>query len=330
MTTVLAAFLFAVLPGQAEADSPKIKTLVAAERAAGTDYMAIVRSDVHAARELKAMMDADELKTGNDFLAASGLVMNLPSYEGRLLSHEWAMTALLLGAADAGKRVKLTWDRLQYDGGHHTRFGSMKGMADKQGNRPVLDPDPNGPPPIVGQILEGTAPAPGPDNAELKSLMESDQKDREDLKTPEDWARMTANDGPRRTRVLALLNEGKATSGADLYNAALVLQHGEGYGDYMLAHELTLAAIARGYKEAAWLVSRTYDRMLQHGGHAQRFGTQKTGGAGGSTFYVMEADLPGPSDTMRKLFRSSSRAETRQGLDEWLKSVDAPKAAKSP
>ncbi|RYG27118.1 hypothetical protein EON82_00510 [bacterium] len=324
MSTVFFAFLFAVLPGQAAPDSPKIKALVAAEKAAGNDYMAIVRSDVRAARELKAMMDVDELKAGPDFLAASGLVMNLPGYEGRLLSHEWAMTALFLGVPEAGKRVMLTWDRLQFDGGRYTRFGQIKGMPDKQGVRPVLNPDPSGPPPIVGQILEGTAPAAGANNAELKSLMESDQKDRENVKTPEDWDRMSANDVPRRARVLALLNDGKATSGADLYNAALVLQHGNGYRDYMLAHELTLAAIAREYKEAAWLVSRTYDRMLQNGGHAQRYGTQKTGGRDGNTFFVMDADLPGPSDTMRKLFRAASRAETKKGLEEWLKSVDAP------
>lgn len=324
--TTLAAFTI-VASAQAagtpvlEADNPKLRALAEANEAARADYMTLLRTEVKALREVKAMMDRDELKSANDFYAASGLIFNVPSYEGRLLVHEFTMTALFLGSKEASKRVQLSWDRLQYDAGHPTRFGSMS-RPDAAGNRAVLYPDPQGPPPIIGQILNGTAPAPGEENAELKALMESDQKDRQNVKTPEDWERMSKNDPPRRARVMEILKEGTATTGADLYNAALVLQHGEGYRDFMLAHELCLGAIARGYKDAAWLVSRTYDRMLDNGGRAQRFATQQSGGRDGKTFYIMEADLPGPSDTMRKHFNAPSRAKTKEGYDLWLKSVD--------
>lgn len=321
MTSLLLSALLTIQTSVA-VDNPKLAPLVAAEKAADSDYLTRVRTGVRAMRALQAMMDADELRTANDFYAAGGIVFNVPGYEGRMLVHEFTMTALLLGSKEAGARAKLSWDRLQYDGGHPTRFGAMSGRPDKDGKRSVLYPDPQGPPPIIGQVLGGTAPAPEVDNAELKTLMETDQKDRQNLQTEADWDRMAANDGPRRARVLAILKEGKASSGADLYNAALVLQHGEGYRDFMLAHELCLGAIARGYTEAAWLVSRTYDRMLGSGGHAQRYATQQMGDRSGKAFFIMNADLPGPSDTMRRLLRSPSRAEAKKGYDEWLRSID--------
>ncbi len=313
--------LFALALALLAPQNPKLKALADAQKAAGGDYVALVRADVRNLRALKAMMDADELKTGADFLAASGLAMNAPGYETRLLSHEWAITALFLGEKGAGERIRLTWDILQRSAGHPTRLGALKGRPDAEGKRSLLNPDPDGPPPIVAAVLSGTAPAPEADNAELKALMEADQKDRQNLNTPEDWDRMEKADAPRRARVLALLREGKASSGPDLYNAALVLQHGEGYRDFMLAHELCLAALARGDKDAAWLVSRTYDRMLENGGRPQRYATQRTGGRDGKTFYIMSTDLPGPSDTMRTLLRATSRADAKKGLDEWLKSI---------
>ncbi|RYG41329.1 hypothetical protein EON79_20995 [bacterium] len=321
MTALLLSALLSVQT--ASADNPKLAPLVAAEKAAGNEYLGRMRTSVRAMRALRTMMDADELRTANDFHTASGLVFNVPAYEGRLLAHEFAMTALMLGKKESGPRVKLTWDRLQHNGGHPTRFGAMTGRPDKDGTRTILDPDPDGPPPIIAQVLGGTAPEPAAENAELKALMEADQADRQNLKTAADWDRMADNDVPRRARVLAILREGKASSGADLYDAALVLQHGTGYRDYMLAHELCLGAIARGYAEAAWLVSRTYDRMLENGGHAQRYATQSMGDAGGQSFFIVSTDLPGPSDTMRKAFKSPTRTEAKKGYDDWLRTIDA-------
>lgn len=320
MSVLLATILLAAQT-PLQADSLALRDLATADAAARGDYMKIVRTQSKALARIKAMLDRDEIKSPNDFLVAANLISNAPGYESRMLDHEFTMSALMLGSKEAGKRVRLSWDRLQYDGGHPTRLGAMFGRSDKDGKRPPLNPDPQGPPPIVAAVLGGTAPAPKADDPELKALMDADQKDRQNLKTAADWDRMSANDVPRRARVLAILGEGKASSGADLYNAALVLQHGEGYRDYMLAHELCLGAIARGYGDAAWLVSRTYDRMLESGGHAQRFATQKRGDASG-TFYIMSLDLPGPSDAMRGLFKSPTRAEAKKDHDEWLASLD--------
>ena len=301
-----ALLVFALL---AIADNPKVAALAeSAEKVGYRDYAALVRENVRAKRTLEGLMDADELTTANDFFTASGLVSNAPGYESRLLAHEWAMSALALGHPDAVKRVQRTWDYLQLDGGHPQRFGSIT-RRDAKGVSVPRETDPT---------LASLTPASGTDNAELKALMDADQADRKD---GADWDEVPARDAVRRARVLAILKEGKATTGPDEYNAALVLQHGDGYGDFELAHELCLGAIARGYKRAAWLVSRTYDRMLQNGGHAQRFGTQSQQAAGSDVAYVVEADYPGPSDTVRKLFNAPTRADTRKALDAWLKTI---------
>jgi hypothetical protein len=96
---------------------------------------------------------------------------------------------------------------------------------------------------------------------------------------------MKVNDPVRRQRVLRLISDNALVTGRDFHNAALVLQHGTGFEDFRLAHELSMAAVALGDSAAAWLVSRTYDRMLLTLGHRQRFATQ------------MREAGPSPTDT---------------------------------
>jgi hypothetical protein len=59
----------------------------------------------------------------------------------------------------------------------------------------------------------------------------------------------------------------------DFYYAAFISQHGNDPSDYLLAHTLAMAAMARGY-DAAWISAATLDRYLQKIGQAQVFGTQ--------------------------------------------------------
>ena len=78
--------------------------------------------------------------------------------------------------------------------------------------------------------------------------------------------------------------------------ASLVLQHGDVYASYALAHELSLCALLLGDKNSAWLLAATYDRMLGAAGHDQRFGTQYRGI---STVKLIEVDAFGINDTER-------------------------------
>ncbi len=311
MTPLLLSLVFGAFPGIANPiapppDNPKIKALVEAQEKVGyRDHLALVRENVRAERVLKTMMDADELRTANDFLVASGLIDNAPGYEAKLLEHEWAVSALVLGHPDAPKRARLTWDSLQLASGRPQRFGTFtRRNAEGQSAPRATDP-----------TLADMAPATGADDPELKALKDADQADRTGAEGMEE------RDAVRRARVLAILKAGRATTGADAYHAALVFQHGDGYGDFMLAHELCLSALARGYGEAAWLVSRTYDRMLEHGGRAQRFATQMRQNRVDSPAFIIEGDYPGPSDATRKLLKAITRAETRAKLDAWRRSV---------
>jgi hypothetical protein len=78
----------------------------------------------------------------------------------------------------------------------------------------------------------------------------------------------------RRTTLHAMLSRGDITSATDLYEAAFVFQHGETAPDYLLAHVLSLDALAKGFTRAKWISVATLDRYLQLIGQPQIFGTQ--------------------------------------------------------
>jgi hypothetical protein len=110
-----------------------------------------------------------------------------------------------------------------------------------------------------------------PSNAEIKAIFEADQAARN--VEPIDWSKVAAQDSARKRRVGELLDSGALQSGRDFYYAALIFQHGNDPSDYLLAHALSVAAMARGF-DAAWLSAATLDRYLQNIGRPQIFGTQ--------------------------------------------------------
>jgi hypothetical protein len=63
-------------------------------------------------------------------------------------------------------------------------------------------------------------------------------------------------------------------TGADYWRAAMILQHGKAPEDFLLAHELCVAALVLGEKRAAWLAAASEDRFLMNISRPQRFGTQ--------------------------------------------------------
>jgi hypothetical protein len=110
-----------------------------------------------------------------------------------------------------------------------------------------------------------------PSNAEIRAILDADQAARSTGST--DWSKLAPDDTARRQRVRELLESGALQSGADFYYAAFIFQHGGEPGDYLLAHALGMAAMARGY-DAAWISAATLDRYLQSIGSPQIFGTQ--------------------------------------------------------
>jgi hypothetical protein len=112
-----------------------------------------------------------------------------------------------------------------------------------------------------------------PSNAEMSAIYEADQADRR-AGAAIDWATVTPRDEARRTRTRALLDAGALRSGEDFQHAAFVFQHGSTPDDYLLAHSLAIAAVARGRPDAAWIAAATLDRFLQTIGRSQIYGTQ--------------------------------------------------------
>lgn len=119
-------------------------------------------------------------------------------------------------------------------------------------------------------------------NAEMARLYREDQEARQ--KTPIDWAVVSPADESRRKRTLELIGKGLLHTGADFREAAFVMQHGTTSDDYLLAHSLALAAMAKGDASAAWIAAATLDRFLWSKNLPQIYGTQfKENANGGRT-----------------------------------------------
>jgi len=119
------------------------------------------------------------------------------------------------------------------------------------------------------------------DNPEMAAILASDQANRQDLSAALAGGRayaekMIAEDAIRREQVRALLEADALKTGADFHAAAFVFQHGSTPEDYLLAHTLALAALAKGSTESTWIAAATLDRYLQETGRPQIYGTQTT------------------------------------------------------
>lgn len=146
-----------------------------------------------------------------------------------------------------------------------------------------------------------------PTNAEMAAIFKADQEDRRDP-VAIDWAIVGERDRQRRERTQALLEAGQLASGEDFYHAAFVFQHGGSPENYLKAHTLAMAAMARGHKHASWIAAATLDRYLQSIDRAQIFGTQYRSGPD-STMGHGQYDRDLIPDTLRKALRAPTAAE---------------------
>jgi hypothetical protein len=141
----------------------------------------------------------------------------------------------------------------------------------------------------ISESPSSTSPQ-GQDIPELRKIFLDDQRDRGNDPFPEFDAQgkevpkktrpiladeVTArHDDERRARVHELLHAGKIQSGQDFWFAAMVFQHGRDPEDYLLAHILASAAVAKGNRNGLWLAAASLDRYLLSVGKKQIYGTQ--------------------------------------------------------
>lgn len=119
-------------------------------------------------------------------------------------------------------------------------------------------------------------------NPEMNQIYTLDQQDR--MRQPADAANLATADAARRARTKELLSQGLLRTGRDYKQAAFVMQHGDKPEDFLLAHSLAVAAVAKGESTAVWIASATLDRFLQSKGMAQIYGTQLEVNQDGTSF----------------------------------------------
>ena len=149
---------------------------------------------------------------------------------------------------------------------------------------------------------------------EIEKIVTADQAAR-----ASDWSKLTQaqleaiqkGDAQRKARVLQLLKAGKVVTFQDFERASLVMQHGHGWSDYVIAHELAMCSLLLGSKKSAWLCAATYDRLLGSAGYRQRFGTQYSSDGNGP-FKHDPVDTRGINDAMRKALNCPTLKEASE------------------
>ncbi|WP_191555010.1 hypothetical protein [Brevundimonas aurantiaca] len=170
----------------------------------------------------------------------------------------------------------------------------------------------------------------GQDNAEMAAIFAADQAVRQNI-DPQKFRdrafveQMHAADAARRVQTRALLDAGALKTGTDYRAAAFVFQHGSTPEDYLLAHSLAVAAVAKGDADAAWIAAATLDRYLQMTDKPQIYGTQtrKTRDAPATLEPYDRALVP---DSLRAVFGVPPQAEQ----DARLAAVNAATEAATP
>ena len=151
--------------------------------------------------------------------------------------------------------------------------------------------------------------APIADNAELQALFQADLEDRK-AGPAIDWSIVKPRDDARLKRAKELYASSALKTGADWLHAALILQHSDEPDDFLLAHEMCVAALAEGEKGGRWLVAATEDRFLRSIGRMQRFGTQYEPAEKAGSFRLAPTD-PQVTDDLRGALGAPPLAEAK-------------------
>lgn len=151
-------------------------------------------------------------------------------------------------------------------------------------------------------------------------LLDQDQADRHGIMNapPERWREVGTRDSVRRELARQLLAAGAVRSGQDFEDASVIFQHGSTPADYLEAHVLAMAAMAKGDTGAAWIAAATLDRYLQSVKQPQVFGTQYLWAKlkpspQGATQDPYDRDLL--SDALRRTFCVAPQEDQRRNLE---------------
>ncbi len=156
-------------------------------------------------------------------------------------------------------------------------------------------------------LLESSVSSP-----EMAKIFAEDQRVRTGVTWTSEYAsKMALGDDQRREQVRNLLEKGKLRSGLDFERAAFIFQHGEKSQDFLLAHVLALAALAKGQNSASWIASVSLDRYLLAIGQPQILGTQMNIGLDGSLRKPYDSTLVSES-LRRQLGLQSPKDEVEQ------------------
>jgi hypothetical protein len=136
----------------------------------------------------------------------------------------------------------------------------------------------------------------------IQDIVDADQDVRQTADFSKNWDKVAREDAQRRTELLTLIP--KAVSADDFANIALVFQHGDCIGHYMLANHFARLG-ASGSELARWLVAATLDRALMSLGRAQKYGTQYTV-IGATQCYALYVVDPRTTDEERMKFNVPS------------------------
>ena len=166
-------------------------------------------------------------------------------------------------------------------------------------------------------LLLVSAACSGADNEQLRTIVRADQDERQSPGMPEDWKDMMQRDAQRRVQVHAELAAGRVRTSADFYNAALVMQHGQGLEDIRMAH--ALATIASSLdpldRSARWLKAASWDRMMTTQGKSQWYGTQFSQDSDGK-WILMKIDETAVTDAQRIELAVPTLAEAKKRVED--------------
>jgi len=140
-----------------------------------------------------------------------------------------------------------------------------------------------------------------------------------------DWSLVGPRDDARLKRVMELYIAGELKTGKDYFHAAMVLQHGKRPEDYLLCHELCVAAVFKsGSSETAdwlstakWLAAASEDRFLVSIGRPQRFGTQFS--RDGNSPWRLNKMEEGVTDELRKVWEVPPISKAQESVAEMNK-----------
>lgn len=167
---------------------------------------------------------------------------------------------------------------------------------------------------LLGQgamAADGPLP-PAVSNPEMKAIFDADQGDREHQAI--DWSVVGPADVKRLARTKELLAQGVLHTADDFWEASFVFQHSDTANDYLMAHLLAMAALAKGKTDAIWITSATLDRYLAKIGQKQVIGTQYFKPK--DTWTQEPYDRTLVPDSLRKELGVESQAEQQKYLEE--------------